>query len=376
MSREIHNLISSSEAAPRGRVPVGRRLPARRVAGPHRQRTGDAAAHQLQPGRRPHDHRRAIRPGSCRNRSSARSSTSSTPPAPSCPRWGRGTCPARPGRGRRSPSTPSVTEQSAEKAELASQKMIITELTGTSATWGGYVNVSRQLIDFSNPAAMDLIISDLAQQYALQTENDAADTFLAAATAAISRTSPPASTPTAQVAAAFWGAVGQVYAGTKGAGRVIAAAAPQMLGLLGPLFPFVNPQDAQSLRVPGRQLRAGPRRRDQRCPDLRHRRPRRQQDPRPVDRGSRGVRAARRRAAGHRAVACSVSRSPTPATSPRSSSTPLGIIAITKTPMSEPDGLPQPAKSSGSTRPGWVRAAKPSRKPGPPTTAQPHGWTR
>ena len=60
------------------------------------------------------------------------------------------------------------------------------------------------------------------------------------------RTSRPAPTPPTQVAAAFWGAVGQVYAGTKGAGRVIAAAAPQMLGLLGPLFPFVNPQDAQS----------------------------------------------------------------------------------------------------------------------------------
>ena len=62
--------------------------------------------------------------------------------------------------------------------------MIIGEVTGTSQTFGGYVNVSRQLIDFSNPSAMDLIISDLAQQYALQTENDACDTFLAAATAA------------------------------------------------------------------------------------------------------------------------------------------------------------------------------------------------
>ena len=44
----------------------------------------------------------------------------------------------------------AVAEQSAEKAELTSQKMIIGEVTGTSQTFGGYVNVSRQLIDFSS----------------------------------------------------------------------------------------------------------------------------------------------------------------------------------------------------------------------------------
>ena len=139
----------------------------------------------------------------------------------------------------------SVTEQSAEKAELASQKMIIGEVTGTSQTFGGYVNVSRQLIDFSSPQAMDLIIGDLAAQYALQTENDATDTFLAAATAASTNLATGVNTE-AQVTAAFWGAVGQVYAGTKGQGRVIAACAPQMLGLVGPLFAPVNPQNAQS----------------------------------------------------------------------------------------------------------------------------------
>ena len=92
---------------------------------------------------------------------------------------------------------------------------------------------------------MDLIISDLAAQYALQTENDATDTFLAAATAASTNLATGVNTE-AQVTAAFWGAVGQVYAGTKGQGRVIAACAPQMLGLVGPLFAPVNPQNAQS----------------------------------------------------------------------------------------------------------------------------------
>src|SRR4029077_12177633 len=54
-------------------------------------------------------------------------------------------------------------------------------------------------------------------------------------------------TPTADnVAAAFWGAAGQVYTATKGQGRLIAAASPDVLGILGPLFAPVNPVDAQS----------------------------------------------------------------------------------------------------------------------------------
>src|SRR5262245_13836124 len=38
----------------------------------------------------------------------------------------------------------SVTAQSAEKGELASQKMTISKIAAAAATYGGYVNVSRQ----------------------------------------------------------------------------------------------------------------------------------------------------------------------------------------------------------------------------------------
>ena len=107
---------------------------------------------------------------------------------------------------------------------------------------------------------MDLIISDLAQQYALQTENDATDTFLAAATAASTNLA-TGTTTAAQIAAAFWGAVGQVYAGTKGAGRVIAVAAPQMLGLRRPAVrahqPAERPVDRASSAVNYGQGAAG-----------------------------------------------------------------------------------------------------------------------
>ena len=253
----------------------------------------------------------------CRSRSSGRSSTSSTPPARWCPHLGPRELPSKTWTRPKVTQHTAVAEQSAEKAELTSQKMIIGEVTGTAQTFGGYVNVSRQLIDWATGGSiMDLIISDLAQQYALQTENDATDTFLAAATAASTNLATGANTE-AQVTAAFWGAVGQVYAGTKGAGRVIAAASPQMLGLLGPLFAPINPQDSQSTGFQAVNYGQGAAGAISRCPDLHHQRPGRQQGAGAVHRRRRGVRNPHRRPPGRRAVACWVCRSPTPATSPR-----------------------------------------------------------
>ncbi|MBO0743667.1 MAG: phage major capsid protein [Candidatus Dormibacteraeota bacterium] len=136
-----------------------------------------------------------------------------------------------------------VGEQSAEKAELVSQKMTIDKVPVTATTYGGYVNVSRQNIDWSQPGIMDLIINDLAAQYSIETENATADDLAAAATAGPVL---PA-TPTAEdVAAAVWTAAGAVWAATKGQGGLILACSPDMLGLIGPLFAPVNPQNAQS----------------------------------------------------------------------------------------------------------------------------------
>jgi HK97 family phage major capsid protein len=130
-----------------------------------------------------------------------------------------------------------------EKVELDSQKMIITRKTVTAKTYGGYVNVSRQTIDFSNPSALDLVVNGLAQQYAITTEAALGDALDATSTAAIGY----GATPTdATVAAAVWEAVGTIYGVTKGQGRVIIAVAPDVLGVFGPLFSPVNPQNAQS----------------------------------------------------------------------------------------------------------------------------------
>lgn len=130
-----------------------------------------------------------------------------------------------------------------EKLELTSQKLIITDLTGSAVTLGGYVNVSRQTIDFG--PGLDFVIDDLAAQYAILTERTTALELEATGTAAVGYGTAGTETD-AKVAAAIWAAVGTVYGVTKGRGRLVLAVAPDRLGIFGPLFAPVNPQNAQS----------------------------------------------------------------------------------------------------------------------------------
>lgn len=120
-----------------------------------------------------------------------------------------------------------------EKAELVSQKMTITRLSASAVTYGGYVNVSRQNIDFTNGQVMDIIINDLAQRYAIQTEA-ALGTELDASTATAVGYG---GTPDADtIRAALWAAAGDIYGVTKGMGRLALALAPDRLEVFGPLF--------------------------------------------------------------------------------------------------------------------------------------------
>ena len=61
--------------------------------------------------------------------------------------------------------------------------MTITKTPLGADTFGGYVNVSKQDINRTSPAILDMIIADLAEQYAIETEEETADVLWAAATA-------------------------------------------------------------------------------------------------------------------------------------------------------------------------------------------------
>jgi HK97 family phage major capsid protein len=130
-----------------------------------------------------------------------------------------------------------------EKTELASRKMTVTKTPLGAELFGGYVNISKQDINRSSPAIMDMVIQDLAGQYAIETEAEAATVLTAAA-----QTGPviPATPTAANIATAIWGAAGSVFAATQGQGRTVVAVSPDQLGIIGPIFPGVNPTNAYS----------------------------------------------------------------------------------------------------------------------------------
>lgn len=143
-----------------------------------------------------------------------------------------------------------------EKLELTSQKMTITRLTANAVTYGGYVNVSRQNIDFSQPSVMDLIINDLAAQYAIETEAATAAAIATTSTTAVGYGTAGNETA-ATVAGAVWEAAATAYSAVKGQGRLVIVGAPDTLSVFGPLFPPVNPRDAQSTGFTAGQFRQG-----------------------------------------------------------------------------------------------------------------------
>lgn len=158
-------------------------------------------------------------------------------------------------------SRPKVTQhtstgaQTAEKTELVSQKMTIAKIPVSAATIGGYVNVSRQDIDWTQPAIMDIVINDLAGQYAIDTEIDAAAEFAAAA--GTQATLPTGAIDPDVLAGHLWGAAAAIISATAGQGRIAAFTTPALIGQIGPLFPPVNPQDAQSAGMTTSSLGTG-----------------------------------------------------------------------------------------------------------------------
>lgn len=78
----------------------------------------------------------------------------------------------------------TVGPQVGEKTQLPSQKMTIGSIPFTKATYGGTVDISRQDIDWTSPAAWDILIRDLADVYAIQTETVIAGDFKVKATGA------------------------------------------------------------------------------------------------------------------------------------------------------------------------------------------------
>lgn len=111
---------------------------------------------------------------------------------------------------------PKVTQhtlagvQTAEKTELPSRQLIIGDVPFTKTTHGGTVNVSRQAIDWTSPSAWQILLEDLANAYALDSEATVAADFVAKADD-INAATPVASDDLAGWSTALYAAAALVY---------------------------------------------------------------------------------------------------------------------------------------------------------------------
>lgn len=78
----------------------------------------------------------------------------------------------------------SVGLQATEFAELSSQKMTIARIQVDKKTYGGYVDVSEQSASWADVALLDMIIRDMAREYARATEIAVATEIAGGASAA------------------------------------------------------------------------------------------------------------------------------------------------------------------------------------------------
>lgn len=103
--------------------------------------------------------------------------------------------------------------QTAQKTELPSRKFLVDPINVTKQTLGGAIDVAFQVIDWTQPSALNAITDDLADQYAIQTE-DLACTMLETAAKVTNAANAVAITADAEIAA-FYAAAGKVFQGSN-----------------------------------------------------------------------------------------------------------------------------------------------------------------
>ena len=76
----------------------------------------------------------------------------------------------------------TIGVQSTENSTLDDGTFVIDDLQVTKATYGGYVTLSEQAIDWTTPEVIGLLLDDMGRIYANQTDNVAADALVAGST--------------------------------------------------------------------------------------------------------------------------------------------------------------------------------------------------
>lgn len=111
-----------------------------------------------------------------------------------------------------------IGKQAAEKTQVANRQFTVDGVPFTKDTYGGWANVSRQSIDWTSPGVWDALLTDFIEQYALETENAAADAFATAVVQTEELAAAVGADPTLeQLLRALYGAARKSY---QGSGRL------------------------------------------------------------------------------------------------------------------------------------------------------------
>jgi hypothetical protein len=143
----------------------------------------------------------------------------------------------------------SVAQQSTQLTAVSATTQVVEDKVVTKLTFAGQQTLSEQVLDFSDPAAINVVLQDFVGQYADATDNYAADQLLAGVTQA-SAANVDFTDPDAVVAAIYAGAK-TIAASSNVFPDAIAVSMDvwQQLGSLydttgRPLFSTLNPTNA------------------------------------------------------------------------------------------------------------------------------------
>lgn len=152
----------------------------------------------------------------------------------------------------------SIANQATENTALQSGTFVVSSNQVTKATYGGYVTISEQDLDWTDPNVLSLVLDDMARIYASETDNVAADNLVAGAT--VTRVLSNANlTDPAKWVEWIYGASQTILSDSNGNLPTHLFLAPDQWAKLGqlvdtagrPLFPQVGPMNAFGGVSPG-----------------------------------------------------------------------------------------------------------------------------
>ena len=154
----------------------------------------------------------------------------------------------------------SMAVQSAENAALQSGTFVVYNNQVTKNTYGGYVTISEQDLDWTDPNILNLVLDDMGRIYANQTDDVAADALVAGATTTQNFASADLDNPEVWIAEIAEAASTILTASNGNLPTHLFMAPAQWRSLLAlsdtanrPLFPQIGPMNAFGNLAPGQE---------------------------------------------------------------------------------------------------------------------------